>query len=95
MMPPPVNIDPHQKAYVDMLADGEQRKRSRRSWVVWVGILAVSLASLYAFNHGFITGAIGNAVAIGGIVGVFLFLAFLSAKAYGRAAASFRWWWMR
>jgi hypothetical protein len=34
-------------------------------------------------------------VAIVGIVGVFLFLAFLSTKAYGFAASSFRWWWMR
>lgn len=95
MMPPPVNIDPHQKAYVDMLADSQERKRSRRSWVVWVVILAIGLACLYAFNHGFVTGAAGNAVAIVGIVGVFLFLAFLSTKAYGVAAASFRWWWMR
>jgi phosphate/sulfate permease len=95
MMPPPVNIEPHHKAYVDMLADAEQRKRSRHSWIVWLSLLGISLACLYAFNHGFITGAVGTAVAIVGIVGVFLFLAFLSTKAYGFAASSFRWWWMR
>jgi hypothetical protein len=92
---PPVNIDPRQKAMVDALIDAQERKRSSRRWGIWLAVLGASLASLYAFNHGFITGWFGNIVAITGIIGVFLFLAFLSTLPFGRGESSFKWWWLR
>ena len=94
-MLPPVNIDPKQKAMVDALVDAQERKRSGRRWVTWLAVFGVSMAILYAFNHEFITGWFGNILAIAGIVGVFLFLAFLSTLPFGSGASSFRWWWLR
>jgi hypothetical protein len=87
--------DPHSKAVIDYLVDQEQRKRSWRGWVIFLGILGTSLALLYLFNHGFVSGWIGNVFAIAGIIGVFLFLAFLSTKAFGHSDFSSRWWWLR
>ena len=95
MMPPPVNIDPHQKTYVDMLADAEAQERSRRSWIIWLAIFCVSMACIYAFNHDYITGRLGSVLALASVIGVGLFVIFLSTKAFGRSSSSFRWWWMR
>lgn len=95
MLPPLPNIDPHQKAMVDALVEQEARKRSGRRWVLWLAVLGLSLMSLYAFNHGWISGWVGNAAAIAGILGVFLFLAFLSTLSFGGGSSSFRWWWLR
>jgi len=90
---PPDNIDPKNKAMVDGLVDAEERKRSRRRWLTWLTVLGLSLAVLYAFNHGLISGMVGNVLAVAGIVGVFLFLVFLSTKPFGRGDTSIRWWW--
>jgi hypothetical protein len=95
MLPPPVNIDPRQKDMIDALVDAQERKRAGRQWVTWLTVLAVSLAGLYAFNHGFVSGWLGNTLAIVGIVGIFLFLAFLSTLPFGRGDSSFKWWWLR
>jgi hypothetical protein len=90
-----VKIDPRQKAMIDALVEQQERKRSGRRWILWLSVLSSSLASLYAFNHGLITGWFGNIVAIAGVAGVFLFLAFLSTLPFGRGDSSFSWWWLR
>ena len=87
--------DPHNKAVLDYLADHQERRRSRRSWIIWLVIAASSLGALYVFNHGYVSGWLGNTLAIAGIIGVLLFFAFLSTKPYGRSDSSFRWWWFR
>jgi hypothetical protein len=89
-----VQIKPHHKAMMDVLLDGQRRKRSRRAWLVWLTILVLSLLALYLFNHDIVSGAIGSALAIAGVVGIFGFLIFLSTKPFGRSDSSFRWWWM-
>ena len=94
-MPPEVHVGPSAKAATDALFEAEQRKRSRRSWIVWLSVLVASLVALYLFNHDFISGWLGQGFAIAGIVGVFLFLAYLSTKWYGHSTSSFRWWWWR
>jgi len=88
----PSNLDPRQKDMVDRLYEVERRKRSRKAWVIWLSVLAISLAILYGFNHGLISGWFGNWLAFAAIVGVILFLAFLSTKPFGRGDASFPWW---
>lgn len=95
LMPPPVEVPPHAKAALDVLFEAEQRKRTRRRWLVWISALFLSLSVLVLFNHGVISGPLGSAFAVGGIVGVFLFLAFLSTKVFGRSNSSVRWWWIR
>ena len=95
MMPPEVHIRPSSKAAMDVAFEVEQRKRSTRSWIVWLSVLAASLVALYLFNHDLISGWPGQGLAIAGIIGVFLFLAYLSTKWYGQSPSSFRWWWWR
>ena len=90
-----MEADPHDKAILDYFADIRERRRSRRAWVAWIAVLAASLFCLFLFNHGFVDGWFGALLGLGGVLGVFLFLAFLSTKAYGRGESSFRWWWMR
>ncbi len=90
-----MEIDPHNKAVLDYMVDKQEHRRARRSWVVWLVILASSLGALYLFNHGYVSGWLGNTFAIAGVVGVFLFLAFLSTKPFGHSDSSFRWWWFR
>jgi hypothetical protein len=90
-----VQIDPHNKAVIDALVDAEQRQRTRRGWIIWLVVLALSLTSLYLFNHDLVSGWIGTALAIGGVVGILLFLVFLSTKPFGHSDSSYRWWWLR
>jgi hypothetical protein len=87
--------DPHNKATTEYFAEAAERKRSRRGWVIWLFVLGISLLFLYLFNHGLVSGAFGIALAIAGIIGVFLFLAFLSTKPFGHSDFSWRWWWFR
>ena len=90
-----MEIDPRDKAFVDHVVERDERRRSTRSWVIWLCILAVSYGLLYLFNHDYVSGWFGNVLAIAGIVGVFLFLAFLSTKPFGHGDSSIRWWWFR
>jgi cell division protein FtsW (lipid II flippase) len=88
-------VRPSAKAAMDVVFEVEQRKRSRRSWIIWLAVLLASLIALYLFNHDLIAGWPGQALAIAGIIGVILFLAYLSTRWYGRSTSSFRWWWLR
>jgi hypothetical protein len=90
-----MSLDPHNKAVIDHLLAAQERKRSQRGWIVWLTVLAVSLGCLYLFNHGLVSGRVGTALAIAGIIGVLLFLVFLSTKPFGRSDSSIRWWWLR
>ena len=75
--------DPHNKEIMEYLADTEGRKKSRRGWVIWLIVCAVSYLFLYLFNHGLVSGLLGTVLAIAGVIGVLLFIAFLSTKAFG------------
>src|SRR5256885_17187431 len=90
-----LQVDPHDKAMIDVLIDAGARKRSRRAWRIWLLVLGLSLTSLYLFNHGFVSGWFGMTLAVGGVLGVLLFLAFLSTTPFGHGDSSLRWWWMR
>ena len=87
--------DPYNKGVIDYLVTKQEQKRSRRAWIVFVLILGVSLTLLYLFNHGVVSGVLGNILALVGIAGVVLFLGFLSTKPFGHSDTSFRWWWFR
>ena len=81
---------------IDYLVNEQDRRRSRRTWVIVMMVLAVSLGALYLFNHGYVSGWLGITIAIAGIAGVFAFLIFLSTKPYGHSDFSFSWrslWW--
>jgi hypothetical protein len=90
-----VEIDPHAKSTIDYIIDQQERRASRRAWIVWLIILGVSLCCMYLFIHDVVSGWLGITIGIAGAVGAFLFLMFLSTKPYGHSDFSFRWWWLR
>ena len=90
-----MEVDPHDKSILDYQVDKLEAKRTWRGWILWLTILVVSLCALFLFNNEFVTGWLGLTFAIGGVLGVFLFLAFLSTKPFGHGDSTARWWWMR
>ncbi len=94
ILPPPVEIDPKDKAMIDALVESRERERSRRAWSFWLCVGAASFAALWCVRYEFIPFAVRVAlVAVGGL-GMLLFLAFLSTKPFGRGYyAGPAWWW--
>ena len=94
MMPPPVNIDPKDKAMIDALVEVSERERSRRAWSFWISVAVVSLVALWCVRYEAIPDIIRLALAALGGVGLLLFLFFLSTKSFGRGYyAGPAWWW--
>ena len=88
-----MNIDPKDKQVIDIVVDDESNRKSVRSWIVWIIVLVISLCALYLVNHDYVTGILGKTLAVSGILGVFLFIAFLSTKPFGRSNSSIFWRW--
>jgi hypothetical protein len=94
MMPPPVNIDPKDKAMIDALVEVSERARSRRAWSFWLFVAGFSLAALWCVRYEAIPNLIRLVLAAVGGLGLLLFLVFLSTKPFGRGYyAGPAWWW--
>jgi hypothetical protein len=77
-------IDARDKAYIDTHIDIAAEDSSQRAWIIWLVIAALSVAAIYAAKLAPVSDAIGLILAIGGCIGLLLFIAFLFTKAFGR-----------
>lgn len=87
-----MEIDPHDKAMIDNVVDVQERSKSRRDWVIALVTLGVSLLFLHMVNSDSVSGWLADAFAVLGVLGILVFLAFLSTKPFGRSDYSWRWW---
>jgi hypothetical protein len=90
---PPTNIDPKNKAMIDAYIDVVERDRSKRAWQFWLFVAAASVAGLYLVRFEWLHQYVRLALAIVGVIGLLLFLAFLSTKPFGRAYYAGPSWW--
>jgi hypothetical protein len=89
-----MRIDPRDAAHLDAMIDSTRRKKSRRTWPVWLIVAVTSLGLILLAQFDSIHLYLRATMAVTGLVGLLLFLVFLSTKPYGRGNSSGFWgWW--
>ena len=88
-----MQLDPKDRARLDILVDSTQRERSRRAWRMWLSVAVTSLGLILLTQYDVIPAYLRVAMAVVGSIGLLLFLVFLSTKPYGHWDSRGSWWW--
>jgi len=93
MLPSTPNIDPKNKAMIDAYLEVRDRDRGRRAWQFWLWVAAASFGALWLVRYEWIPQYVRLGFAVTGGIGLLGFLAFLSAKPFGRDFYAGPSWW--
>jgi uncharacterized membrane protein YkvI len=88
-----MEIDPESKSAIDALVAFEQRRSDRRAWSFWLAVAVLSVIAALASRIQSLPELLQAGFLIVGVVGLLLFLAFLSTKPFGRDFYNGPEWW--